>query len=217
MRQYILSFLAALIFVHSFAQDNVNQPIIDSLLNLITRTTPQHQRAKYYNEIARYTSNTDTMLKYANWAIDLCGERDTLQRTKANYYVGKAYYMSDKAQNAIAPFLRVAQLSNQTANYDGEGKAYIALGCCYEDLNEQDSIFYYFKKVLRTFIDCKDTAFISHTYQRIGQLYANIEFFSAAQDNYQQALHYISTTKDTLEIATCNYLIGDLQQKWEIY
>ncbi len=47
----------------------------------------------------------------------------------------------------------------------------------------------------------------------IGQIHYNLELYSAAEENYQKALEYVTMSRDTLEMAYCRYLIGQSMLK----
>ena len=168
----------------------------------------QETKAEQYNEIAAKTSNSDTMLKYALLALDLFEKSDTMPRAIASYYVGKAYYMLDEAEKAMPYFFQSANLCQLAGMYSKAATSYIAIGSCYEDLNIQDSIFYYYNKALKIFIEEKDTARISYAYLMIGQIQSNLELYSNAEENYRNALHYTTLSADTLDMAYCKFLIG---------
>ena len=170
-------------------------------------------RRKSSITIAKIAGSSDTRLRYASKALELCGEDDLSAKARACYNIGKAHYMSDETSMALPYLVRASDLLGQTGERKEEALTYVAVGSCYEDLNNQDSIFYYYNKALKILIDLKDTVHISYAYLMIGQIHYNLELYSAAEENYQKALEYVAMSRDTLEMAYCRYLIGQSMLK----
>ncbi len=203
-----------LISYATFGQENEsnagdpNQTVIDSLLRLANTDVPDSTRAILYSEIASKSGNNDSIIKYGNLAIRLAQPSDSFLLAKNNYNIGKAYYMLDESHKAIEYFEQSAEILNAIGQESRAATAYIAIGSCYEDLNNQDSITFYYNKALKNFIIEKDTVKIIYAYLMTGQVYHNLELHAAAIENYTLALQYATLSKDSLEIANCYYLIG---------
>ena len=203
-----------LISYATFGQENEsnagdpNQTVIDSLLRLANTDVPDSTRAIMYSEIASKSGNNDSIIKYGNLAIRLALPSDSFLLAKNNYNIGKAYYMLDESHKAIEYFEQSAEILNAIGLKSRAATAYIAIGSCYEDLNNQDSITFYYNKALKNFIIEKDTVKIIYAYLMTGQVYHNLELHAAAIENYTLALQYATQSKDSLEIANCYYLIG---------
>ena len=203
-----------LISYATFGQENEsnagdpNQTVIDSLLRLANTDVPDSTRAALYSEIASKSGNNDSIIKYGNLAIRLALPSDSFLLAKNNYNIGKAYYMLDESHKAIEYFEQSAEILNAIGLKSRAATAYIAIGSCYEDLNNQDSITYYYNKALKNFIIEKDTVKIIYAYLMTGQVYHNLELHAAAIENYTLALQYATQSKDSLETANCYYLIG---------
>ncbi len=101
MKIILLIFVTTFLLIPTFAQENANeasdpnQSAIDSQLNLVEQETQNVEKTKHYNEIAKIAGNSDTRLKYASMALDLCSETDLSPIAHACYNIGKAYYMLD--------------------------------------------------------------------------------------------------------------------------
>ena len=203
-----------LISYATFGQENEsnagdpNQTVIDSLLRLANTDVPDSTRAIMYSEIASKSGNNDSIIKYGNLAIRLAQPSDSFLLAKNNYNIGKAYYMLDESHKAIEYFEQSAEILNAIGLKSRAATAYIAIGSCYEDLNNQDSITFYYNKALKNFIIEKDTVKIIYAYLMTGQVYHNLELHAAAIENYTLALQYATLSRDSLEIANCYYLIG---------
>ncbi|MBQ4405934.1 MAG: SpoIIE family protein phosphatase [Bacteroidales bacterium] len=214
MRKLFYIIVLLLISYATFGQENEsnagdpNQTVIDSLLRLANTDVPDSTRAILYSEIASKSGNNDSIIKYGNLAIRLALPSDSFLLAKNNYNIGKAYYMLDESHKAIEYFEQSAEILNVIGLKSRAATAYIAIGSCYEDLNNQDSITFYYNKALKNFIIEKDTVKIIYAYLMTGQVYHNLELHAAAIENYTLALQYATLSKDSLEIANCYYLIG---------
>ncbi len=214
MRKIIHIIVLLLISYATFGQENEsnagdpNQTVIDSLLRLANTDVPDSTRAIMYSEIASKSGNNDSIIKYGNLAIRLAQPSDSFLLAKNNYNIGKAYYMLDESHKAIEYFEQSAEILNAIGLKSRAATAYIAIGSCYEDLNNQDSITFYYNKALKNFIIEKDTVKIIYAYLMTGQVYHNLELHAAAIENYTLALQYATLSRDSLEIANCYYLIG---------
>ena len=214
MRKVLYIIVLLLISYATFGQENEsnagdpNQTVIDSLLRLANTDVPDSTRAIMYSEIASKSGNNDSIIKYGNLAIRLALPSDSFLLAKNNYNIGKAYYMLDESHKAIEYFEQSAEILNAIGLKSRAATAYIAIGSCYEDLNNQDSITFYYNKALKNFIIEKDTVKIIYAYLMTGQVYHNLELHAAAIENYTLALQYATQSKDSLETANCYYLIG---------
>ena len=151
-----------------------NQTVIDSLLRLANTDVPDSTRAILYSEIASKSGNNDSIIKYGNLAIRLALPSDSFLLAKNNYNIGKAYYMLDESHKAIEYFEQSAEILNSIGLKSRAATAYIAIGSCYEDLNNQDSITFYYNQALKNFIIEKDTVKIIYAYLMTGQVYHNL-------------------------------------------
>ena len=151
-----------------------NQTKIDSLLNTILPETSDSVKAWNYYKIANISYNNDSSLKYAFLSLEYCKPADTLL-TAFNYSeIGYAYYMKDETRNALKYRLKAADLYNKIPNRQREAITYMSIGKFYEDLNINDSIFYYYNKALMYFTETQDTSRIISLYFGLGSAYLNM-------------------------------------------
>ena len=184
-----------------------NQPLIDSLLNLIP-DSPDSVKAYIYHDVAIAISNYDTKLKYINLSLEYC-KGTNLKLIAFNYYrLGWVYYMSGNGAKALPYHYKSAELFNKLSDKQETANAYIGIGECYEILNNSDSSFYYFNKGLKIYVEIKDTSNICYAYQKIGSTYHDMCLYTNALETYQKSLTLAVLSNDTLETANSYYLMG---------
>lgn len=187
-----------------------NQPAIDSVLALIHNDTPDSTKAVYYYYIGKISDNSDTILKYSLLSLSLCPKTDSLTIAYDYRYVAYAYYMLDEPNKALTYNYLAANLFKSINKYPKmTAMSYIGIANCYEDLNVQDSVFYYYDKALNIFIDVKDTANVSYVYRIIGESYYVMELYGAAEENYRKALDYALLSSDSVTIAFAYLNFGE--------
>jgi len=211
MRKIFKTVLSVFVFVlfvtsHTSAQSNTESEDmllqrIDSLLSLITPSTPDSTKAVLYGEVGELSVNMDTSLKYCFLSLDLCGEADLELRGKNNYYIAGAYYMQDENKKAINYAFKAVDDFLKLNKKDNLAIIYVAIGKIYNTLNIKDSVFIYFNKALDIFLELKDTANISYTYKSIGLVNMDMQYRSIAREYYQKALYLDSLAEDALSMA----------------
>ena len=196
-----------------------SQPEIDSLLNathpgeLATTTNHDslsHEIAQNYYRVAYITSNNDTCLKYALLSLEYCLSTDSLLMAKDYNLVGYVYYMKDESRKALPYRFKAADLYNKLSRKSNEALVLIYIGNSYEDLNMNDSIFYYYGKAIKYLTEAQDSANLITAYNGLGRIYDSMGLFSNAQESYQTAMDYATALNDTSTIAFCYLQIGQL-------
>ncbi len=188
--------------------EDLHQPEIDSLINLIKPDSSDSFKARIYCEISGISINLDSCLKYAMLSLEHCKETDSLLIAHNFYHIGDVYFMKDEPRTSLQYRLNAADIFGKL-DKKWEAKTFIVIGNCYNFLSISDSIFPYFNHALKYFIETKDTNQISYTYQVMGDVYHDMNLNSTADENYRKALEYATLSKDTLEMAYSYYLIGE--------
>ena len=188
--------------------EDPNQATIDSLLNTLRPDTPDSVKASIYYTLSEVATKSESQLQYALLSLEHCDENDLLLIANNCEKIGGFYYLTDQANKALPYIFKAAKLYNKLSMPTDEALIYNLIGNCYEDLNITDSIFFFFNKALRSFIDLNDTANITYTYCLMGRVYFNMDLHVTADETYWKALHYATLANDTMEMATCYYFIG---------
>ena len=171
---------------------------IDSLLSLIKPDTPDSLKMVWYYQIGVLADNSDTAIKYANLSLDLCKD-DYHKFIGDNYYdIGVAYFMQDKASEALKYFFKAGPHFEKVSNKVKIAANAIAIGKCYHDLNLNDSSLAHLGRALELFTELNDTANITYAYQSIGLVNMDLRFHETAKEYFTKAL--------MMDSASCTYL-----------
>lgn len=158
-------------------------------------------KALYYHNIAQNSENIDSVLHFALLSLQH-GERDNYPLRASNFYlVGKSLYMQNKSKEALGFSLRALECNLKNKNKSETAKTYILIAKCYHDLNNKDSIFYYFDLALDIYTELRDTANLAYTYQSIGSVNVDLGFPQNARKYYLQALRIDSLSGNYLDLA----------------
>ena len=187
-----------------------NQTLIDSLISLIKPDSPDSVKAKSYYLMAKYSNNYNRKLEYASMSLKYCSDADTSIKAFDNSYIGCAYYMLDESPKALPYYFKSLELFSFQSDKSGFVNQLVNIGNCYEELNIQDSIFYYYNMALKYCADIDDKPLISYIYQRLALVYSNIQLFETAIEYYQKGLEYAIAADDELEMACCYLGIGEI-------
>lgn len=219
MRHLIIILALALSFLPVVAQDiepdneeeiDVCQMQVDSILSLISPTTPDSTKARLYSDVAYTSDNTDTVLKYSFLSLDLCQESDR-ELIADNYgYIGWAYYFQDKSRKALDYYFKAIDYC-KNIRPELVANKYLSIAKCYHELNLKDSVFFYLNKALDVFTELKDTFHIARTYQSIGIINSDLNYYSTAIEYYNKAIYLDSLLNQYLELSDDYKFVGNLE------
>ena len=207
----MLTTLPALAQEDSEDEVDLVQIKIDSLKSLIKPNTPDSVKMFLYYSIGVMFENSDSAIKYATTSLDLCKETDHKYIGDNNYNIGVGYYMQDKAREALPYFFEAARQFEIAKHKQKFATNAIALGKCYHDLNLHDSSLAYLNNALDLFLELKDTANITYTYQSIGSVNMNLHFIETAKEYYTKALELDSMAGNYIDVAYDYQTLGNLE------
>ena len=187
-----------------------NQPEINSLLNATKPDSPDSVKARNFYMVAWITCNNDTCLKYAQLSLEFCKPTDSLLIARNYNNLSYSYYMKDETRQALQYRLKAVDLYNKISDKQNEAIAFMSIGKFYEDLNIRDSIFYYYNKALKYFIETQDTGRMIKLYFGLSSAYYNSSLYANAEENLRMALSYAELSNDTLKIAYSYSRIGEI-------
>ena len=191
-----------------------NQAVIDSILSLITPSTPDSIKAKYYNKIAHTTDNNDTIIKYAKMSINFCKETDYNLLGDNNTFLYGAYRMKGDYKAALQSVQSSITYFNKSGNLEDLAWAYNYASTVHAELNNFDSIGFYMNKALKIGNQLGDTTFIAYCYQILGLAYSNCGFYNEAKNNYKKAIFLDSLVGNLEGYATdLNWLVISILER----
>lgn len=189
----------------------VSQAKMDSILSLIKPDLPDSVKALLYNQVAISTSSISERLKYANMSMQYCSKSTVDSIMLQNRLIIGACYFITGNNTILLPYLRhTALLAKDAKSNYALQNTYRTMSLYYEQVNNNDSMFYYSKKALELCIEEKDTFSISQCYKELAVKYLNRGFYHEAGVNYQKALELDSIVGDLAEYAADVYRIGEM-------
>ena len=189
------------------AQDSGNddydpiQQQVDSILAIIKDNTSDSVKALLYNEIGEISDNPDTIIKYSNLSLNLCGEGDTMLLASNYNYLGYSYYMQDESERALMYYCKSLNYYQLYNNQLKEALVSVSIAKCCHDLSLTDSCFMFFDRALDCFNALHDTSNLSFTYTSIGDVNYELGFKENAQNYYHKALQLDSAAGNYLDMA----------------
>ncbi|MBO4244568.1 MAG: serine/threonine-protein phosphatase [Bacteroidales bacterium] len=213
----IINVVLAIAVPHSVsAQGSVSdfadpaQPLIDSILSLITPDIPDNEKAQQYYKIAEITNNIDTRQRYAQMSLDHCGKSDTHLILQNAQIISYCYYVNGQ-YDLLKPFLQEnIDLAIKCGELFQLQKLYRIKAMYYEQVNNNDSIFFYLHKALEICIADQDSANLAGCYQELGLKYINRKFFKEAEINYRKGMEIDSIIGNVAEYAIICHRMGEL-------
>lgn len=184
-------------------EDDVDifQMKVDSILALITPDTPDSSKAKYYNEIAFLSDNADTVSKYATLSLQYCSE-DNYTLMGDNYsFLGWSNSKQLKTTEALNSNIKALHCFEKSKKMSSVASRILSIGQCFQELNQKDSVFYYYNKALDISIELKDTALIAYIYMQLGLANIRYGYHDTAIQYHQKALYLDSVTHKYLNMA----------------
>lgn len=202
MKKYLLPLLCAVVVNSAIAQDSeaerykIEKMQIDSLLSLITPSTADSTKARYYNWVSQLSYNPDTTIKYAQMSLDLCDDTCYARIADNYYYMAWGCYTKDD-------YVSTVPYAHKSIDYylkDGDdysiANVYQLLGINYDEMGKSDSVFIYLGKALELYTNNRDTAEVSTVLTILGSVYNNSGFKQSAKRHYKRALHLDSLMND---------------------
>ena len=184
---------------------------VDSLLHLIKPDLPDSIKAQLYLQIAHACTNVSERLQYANLSLQYCDKSKIDSLLLQNrLIIGSCYFIMGN-NTLLLPYLRHTVLLAKDAQRPYVlQNTYRTMALYYEQVNNNDSMFYYSKKALELCIEAKDTFSISQCYKELAVKYLNRGFYHEAGVNYHKALELDSMIGDLAEYAADIYRIGEM-------
>ncbi|MBQ3619306.1 MAG: SpoIIE family protein phosphatase [Bacteroidales bacterium] len=219
MKQLIIILALALSFLPVVAQEiepdneeeiDVCQMQVDSILSLISPSTPDSTKARLYSEVAYTSDNTDTVLKYSFLSLDLCQESDRELIADNNAYIGWAYYFQDKSRKALDYYFKAIDYY-KNIRPELVANKYLSIAKCYHELNIHDSVFSYFNKALDIYTKLNDSIHIAYTYQSIGIINSDLGYHSTAIEYFNKAIYLDSLLNQYLALSEDYKFVGNIE------
>ena len=186
------------------------QPLIDSILHLITPNSSDEIKAEQYFQIANITNNIDTRQKYAIMSTEHCDPDNTQLILQNAQIIAYCYYVNGQ-YDLLKPFLQQnIDLAIQNGHSFQLEKLYRIKAMYYEQVNNNDSIFFYLHKALEICIANQDSSDIAACYQELGLKYINRKFFKEAEINYRKGMEIDSMIGNIAEYAIICHRMGEL-------
>ena len=214
--KYLFVLLAAVLFAWpqvGYCQDeeddytDPNQPIIDSLQNLITPDSPDSLKARLYYEMGFWAINPDSILVYARHSLKFCSE-DVRFEVKNNFLLYYAYAAVGEYDSCLIILKKNVELCNKAGLLGDLSDSYQRIASVFDNKNNPDSTFGYINKAMDISVRAKDTINIAYCYYMLGMLANNRDLDENAERNTRQAAHLYSLINDAKGMSKCNELLG---------
>ena len=210
MKKFVFSLFLTLTAFCVLAQDTDNkdyadptQPLVDSILALITPDMPDTAKARQYRNIGKISGTPDTVLKYSTLSLEYCDDSDW-QLLSDNYdYISWAYYMKNEPRPSLDNIFKSLSFSEKLNEKKLIANCYVSIAKCYSELNYRDSTFHYFNKAVDIYTEINDTAELAYTLRSIGFAKQSLGFTQSAIEYYTKAVELDSAVNNI------TYLAGD--------
>jgi PAS domain S-box-containing protein len=190
---FLLLFVSTcLLNIGGLYSNTKNNPIIDSLLNVLT-TAKDTTKVNTLNSLSKQHSNIsnfDIALKYANEAQENAKEINYSKGLgNAITNVGVVYWNRGEFEKALTYFKESLQIHKKINNKKGLGFCYNNIGLVYWNTGDFEKAVDNILKSLKIWEEIKDTVGIGMSELNMGNIYLN-------QNNNEKALeHYFKSLK----------------------
>ena len=210
MKKFVFSLFLTLTAFCVLAQDTDNkdyadptQPLVDSILALITPDMPDTAKARQYRNIGKISGTPDTVLKYSTLSLEYCNDSDW-QLLSDNYdFISWSYYMKNEPRPSLDNIFKALSFSEKLNEKKLIANCYVSIAKCYSELNYRDSTFHYFNKAVDIYTEINDTAELAYTLRSIGFAKQSLGFTQSAIEYYTKAVELDSAVNNI------TYLAGD--------
>jgi serine phosphatase RsbU (regulator of sigma subunit) len=216
MRRILVIVFFIFSFLTAFAQKDDGgfvepaQPYIDSLKALVSSRTPDSVKAVIYYKIAAAVNSIDSRFEYSNLSLDCCNDKDTALIVMNGVLLAYCHYARGSLSLMLPLLQKDIDLARRSGALNELQKLYRLMVMYYEQINENDSVFYYCNKALEVCITMKDTINTAACYMELGLKYTNRKFYTEAEKNYVKALKLDSVSGAQLEKAIVYHRLGEL-------
>ena len=222
MKKVVFSLFLTLTAFCVLAQDTDNkdyadptQPLVDSILALITPDMPDTAKARLYRNIGEISGTPDTVLKYSTLSLEYCNDSDW-QLLSDNYdYISWAYYMKNEPRPSLDYIFKELVINEKLNDKSLEANCFVSIAKCYFELNYRDSTFYYFNKAVDLYTEINDSAELAYTLRSIGFCKQKLGFSQSAIEYYTKAAELDSAVNNIPYLANDYQYIGTAEEdKW---
>ena len=179
------------------------QPLVDSILALITPDMPDTAKARQYRNIGKISGTPDTVLKYSTLSLEYCNDSD-LQLLADNYdYISWSYYMKNEPRPSLDYMFKSLSFGEKLNDKAIIANCFVSIAKCYSELNYRDSTFHYFNKAVDIYTEINDSSGLAYTLRSIGFAKQSLGFTQSAIEYYTKAVELDSAVNNI------PYLAGD--------
>ena len=210
MKKFVFSLFLTLTAFCVLAQDTDNkdyadptQPLVDSILALITPDMPDTAKARQYRNIGKISGTPDTVLKYSTLSLEYCDDSDWQLLSDIYDYISWSYYMKNEPRPSLDNIFKSLSFSEKLNEKKLIANCYVSIAKCYSELNYRDSTFHYFNKAVDIYTEINDTAELAYTLRSIGFAKQSLGFTQSAIEYYTKAVELDSAVNNI------TYLAGD--------
>ena len=179
------------------------QPLVDSILALITPDMPDTAIARQYRNIGKISGTPDTVLKYSTLSLEYCNDSDW-QLLADNYdYISWSYYMKNEPRPSLDYMFKSLSFGEKLNDKAIIANCFVSIAKCYSELNYRDSTFHYFNKAVDIYTEINDSSGLAYTLRSIGFAKQSLGFTQSAIEYYTKAVELDSAVNNI------PYLAGD--------
>ena len=191
------------------------QPLVDSILALITSDMPDTAKARQYRNIGKISGTPDTVLKYSTLSLEYCDDSD-LELHSDNYdYISWSYYMKNEPRPSLDYVFKELAINEKLNNKTYIANCFVSIAKCYFELNYRDSTFYFFNKAVDLYTEINDSAELAYTLRSIGFCKQKLGFTQSAIEYYTKAAELDSAVNNIPYLANDYQYIGTADEdKW---
>lgn len=168
-------------FLAVYSQNTAIRQPIDSLLYLLYHDfiRDDTNRLDLLCNIASYSDDADTILKYSDLAIDLSRKLD-INPAQATVLKGVGYLNSGKLASALECFMTAADNYKAARNDVGIAIAYLYISEAYNQQENHDNAKYYLRNAIEIFEEEKDSVYMASSLHNLGYIHYTMGQYDTA-------------------------------------
>lgn len=215
-RGYIL-FLAMVVLSTSFNSALCQDCNPDSAINILERTIApmpdDSLKIKRIDSVAFCHTNVDTIIKYAEWEMDLSKKLGLLvYEAKANNYLGYAYYYKYNFAKAVEFYTKAISLSDSVVYRRGMARYRFALANTYAMIDDYLAANRLYCEALDYFNEMDDTELICETYRSLAMINIDFQLANSAEEFLLNAMALDSANNNRRGVCLNFYYLGRVER-----
>jgi tetratricopeptide (TPR) repeat protein len=203
-------------FLSVFAMNLTGQNEIDSLLNIVNKSSEAEKASALLQLSDIYLGiNLDSSLDYASQMLEISKKlNDNENQGQALKKIGIVYYYGGMVDSALVFLTQSLEMFKQTDNISQQANLINSIGIIISDKGDYNKSLDHYQQAKMLYESVNDSAGIAGVLGNIGSIYLNVGSYEKALDYFTQSHELATKCNDEFSVMSSTNNIGMVYHYW---